>query len=267
MWCTLCGQDVPGRMAPDRTYRCSRCGGSVPAPSARPQDAPPGREGGKQASNPPGPSDAGLDLTAFDEWEFEEQFREFGQVLKPPLVGNPEERLTGSAAALGTRTLRIDSAHALPDGRHQPLRKDAASAEPVGHGSILGAASWLALSAGTMALVCGGVLLGWSIIGQRGELWTIGLPIALAGQIGLVVGLLFQLDRIWRDHRSAAAKLDEVDQKLHDLKSTTTLLGTAQSNPATAFYCHMAEGAPPTLLLSDLKSQLDLLAVKLSRES
>ena len=33
----------------------------------------------------------------------------------------------------------------------------------------------------------------------RQDLWAIGTPIILAGQIVLVLGLVLQLDRIWRD--------------------------------------------------------------------
>jgi hypothetical protein len=33
-----------------------------------------------------------------------------------------------------------------------------------------------------------------------------------------------------------------------------------------AFYSHLADGASPQLLLTDLKSQLDLLAMKMARE-
>jgi hypothetical protein len=89
------------------------------------------------------------------------------------------------------------------------------------------------------------------------------LPVALGGQIALLIGLLVKLDRLWHDNRRAAAKLDVVDEQLHELKTTTALLGTGQGSP-TAFYSHLAGGANPQLLLTDLKSQLDLLAMKIS---
>ena len=114
-----------------------------------------------------------------------------------------------------------------------------------------------------MAFVCGIVLLGWSFAASRQELWAIGTPIALAGQIALLIGLVLQLDRLWRDGRNAAAKLDTVDEQLHELKTTTTLLGTTHG-PSATFYAHLADGAGPQLLLNDLKSQLDLLAIKLA---
>ena len=81
-----------------------------------------------------------------------------------------------------------------------------------------------------------------------------------------MVGLVLQLDRLWHDNHAAAAKLDNVDQQLHDLKATTTLLGTGQGPAASVFYSHFAGGAGPQLLLTDLKSQLDLLAMKIAQE-
>lgn len=116
-----------------------------------------------------------------------------------------------------------------------------------------------------MAFGCGLALLGWSAYSGSRELWTFGAPIVLAGQIALVLGLVVQLDRIWRDSRRAAARLQTVDEQIHDLKTTTSLLGTTHG-PSAAFYAHWAGGAGPDILLSDLKSQLDLLAVKLAKQ-
>jgi hypothetical protein len=124
--------------------------------------------------------------------------------------------------------------------------------------------AWGALSLGTMAFVCGGILLGWSLVAGRHELWTVGMPAALGGQIALLIGLVLQLDRLWHQSRHAAAKLERVDEQLHELKATTTLLGTSHASPGGAFYAHLAGGAGTDLLLSDLKAQLDLLALKIS---
>ena len=117
-----------------------------------------------------------------------------------------------------------------------------------------------------MAFVCGGILLGWSVVSGRTELWNVGVPIALCGQIALLLGLILHLDRLWHDSRQAATKLDQVDQQLHELQTTTTMLSTGHNSPGSAFYSHLAGGAGPQILLSDLKSQLDLLAVKIGRE-
>ena len=53
-----------------------------------------------------------------------------------------------------------------------------------------------------------------------------------------------------------------VDEQLHDLRTAATLPSAAHG-PSGAFYAHWAGGAGPEILLADLKSQLDLLALKL----
>jgi hypothetical protein len=125
---------------------------------------------------------------------------------------------------------------------------------------------WTALALGLMAFVCGAVLLGWSWAVGRNDLWNLGLPIALVGQFGLLLGLLWQFDGLSEGNRQAADKLDDVDERLDDLKKTAALISSAHSSPAQAFYVHMAGGASPHLLLADLKGQLDLLAVQMANE-
>ncbi len=117
-----------------------------------------------------------------------------------------------------------------------------------------------------MATICGAILLIWAIVSDRGELWAIGLPAAIVGQVALLIGLVLQLDRLWRDNRSAVAQLKRVDVQLNELRTTTTLISSGGASPGSAFYSHLAGGAGPHLLLNDLKGQLDLLAWKLSRE-
>jgi hypothetical protein len=100
----------------------------------------------------------------------------------------------------------------------------------------------------------------------RQELWVVGLPAALAGQIALLIGLTLQLDRLWRANRKAAAKLDTVDEQLTELKASTALPSMPPAPAASLFYSHLASGASPQLLLTDLKSQIDLLAMKIASQ-
>ncbi len=93
------------------------------------------------------------------------------------------------------------------------------------------------------------------------------MPIALAGQVGLLLGLVLQSERIWHNSRYAVGKLDHVDSQLHKLKQTTSMLGVTHGSAAQAFYAHLADEADPHLLLADLKGQIDLLAVTLSKRS
>jgi hypothetical protein len=126
---------------------------------------------------------------------------------------------------------------------------------------------WLLMLCGIMAFACGAVLMGMSLAQGRSELWRMGLPLALVGQCGLIVGLVLQLERVWQNHRRANDRLREVDEHVSDLKLTTDLLSTSQSGPSQAFYHHMAGGANTELLLADLKGQMDLLAAQVARRS
>ena len=241
MWCKDCRQDVPAQTSGEKSgFCCPRCGGSI---------------GGDPLSTP----DAAL---AYDSWEIDEQLRHIERVLhtakendrQPPSIERPE-------------TIRFDLPHADPTAWHMPARNSGRRQRPktAGRGTGSETLIWLVLLLGTMSFVCGGILLAWSMIAGRPELWSIGLPIAIGGQIVLLMGLVLQIDRLWFDNRAAVAKLNDVDEQLGELKVTTTLLGTSQGPAASVFYSHFAGGAGPQLLLADLKSQLDLLAIKLAQ--
>jgi hypothetical protein len=89
-----------------------------------------------------------------------------------------------------------------------------------------------ALSLGLMAFVCGGVLLGWSVFSGRNDLWNIGLPIALAGQFGLLLGLLLQLDFLGEGSRQSNDRLEEVDQRLDRIQQTAFEQAAFQQAPS-----------------------------------
>ncbi len=260
MWCTRCQQDVPAQPSPKSgELCCPRCLTEFQRepPGVRPAEEPTPVE----ASPPESPG------KAFDSWEFDEQLRQIGR------------RLGGSRADGGQvkdhlkrEILRLDPPHLTTPSWHVPDRP--ATKPPrrkpgrrLARKTTGGSLAWSALSVGTMVLVCGAILLVWAVASDRGELWAVGLPAAVIGQVLLLVGLVLQLDRLWRDSRAAAAKLSKVDVQLHELRATTTLMGTGGASPGSAFYSHLAGGAGPHLLLNDLKGQLDLLAMKISQES
>jgi len=250
MWCSTCQQDVPAQPSPKTgELRCPRCSVDL-----------------RQESAGPDTKDSDRAATVrFDPWEFDEQLRHIGRKLRHGSDGNAwsETQLKREVARLDPPHLDLPSWHVPkpePNVRRRRQRRRTARAKPSG------SLAWTALSVGTMVLVCGAILLVWAVVSGRGELWAIGLPAAIVGQVVLLVGLVLQLDRLWRDSRTAAAKLDHVDVQLHELQTTTTLMGTAGASPGSAFYSHLAGGASPHLLLNDLKGQLDLLAMKLSRE-
>ena len=266
MWCKVCQQDAPGIRSRDRGQLCcARCGTELPGSGQPAAGAPSGV----------GADESPAERPRYDSWETNERLRHIDRVLHcettrpaPPHLASPQ----GSAR-------RIDAAEESPRGWHAGESLADRSANRVGMSDRAGSVArrrasdwgdralamgvWLALSLGIMALVCGGILLAWSAIAKRPELWSIGLPIAIVGQVALLLSLILQLDRIWHNHRSTAAQLDDFDGQIHDLRSAAAMLTTTHSSPATAFYAHYCGGASPDVLLTDLKSQLDLLAIKI----
>jgi len=246
---------VPGAATTEGVFHCPRCGGSLCANTG--DSAGDSHCCGEEAV----PDDA-ASTVEYDGWELDQQLEHIHRVLARGKTDDPRLK-----TAYQQEVSRLDPPHAGPPQPHlRPTGKPAPApraprSKKSASRSFL---TWTTLSLGTMAFVCGGVLLGWSLLGDRAELWNLGMPVALGGQIALLVGLVLQLDRLWHDSRHAAAKLDEVDEQLHELKTTTTLLGTGHLSPSSAFYCHLADGAGTELLLSDLKGQLDLLALKIS---
>ena len=176
------------------------------------------------SSAPPPASARAEEIPSYDNWEFDDQLWHIAQALQ--VDATPGHRREKGDVR---ETTRHDRAHDALNPRHAPPM-------PVSHqrksdihsgsiaGSLLALLIWAALSLGTAALVCGGMLLGWSLWTGRGELWKIGLPIATGGQISLLIGLVLQIDRIWHDNHRTVAKLDEVNEELHDLKTTANLI-------------------------------------------
>ena len=128
------------------------------------------------------------------------------------------------------------------------------------------ALAWCILAMGLATFACGAVLLGWSFIAERDDLWPLGLPLALVGQAGLIIGLMLQLDGLWQSSHQTSQTLTELDNELDRVRHATTLLTTTKNASAQSFYAHMAEGATPQLLLADLKGQLDLLAQQMDKK-
>lgn len=265
MWCKQCQQDVPGLVSAEAgSYCCSRCKAEVSDPAASPANDADSEPIDFRAL--PDAGCAGDEPPRLNDGELEERLRHVERLLRI-------DQGTGSGSqckgACHHRAIRIDAAHDAKAQWHYPKAARAKAARKragsrAAAGPRLPLLTWTALALGLMAFTCGGVLLAWSTATGRQDLWTIGLPIGVAGQVVLLIGLVLQLDRLWHDTRHNAQKLHHVDEQLHDLNTTTTLLGSGSGGSGT-FYAHMAGGASPQLLLADMKSQLDLLAVKLGQ--
>jgi len=203
---------------------------------------------------------------AYDGWELEERLRHVERLLKldqphGPLRegGGERERFRVDTPDVGSTHWHYPAAARAKAARQRTLKASWTE-------SWLPLMTWAVLTLGLMASATSGVLLGWGALCGREDLWAIGVPVGLGSQIVLIVGLVLQLDRLWHDNRDTAQKLDHVDERLHALNKTTSLLGATHGSASSPFHVHMAGGASPQLLLADLKSQLDLLALKLGQE-
>ena len=254
MWCSNCQQDVPGLgSASGGALRCGKCGvETMVAPSQ------PATESGCSAEF----AHAIPQADAFAK-----------RILHLPALGNDDwaleaelrgvQRLVASLKSHEHQRPLIPESQAEPDSTSSRISTPAA-ARPQPRSNALG---WLILSLGLAVFACGAVLLAWSLIGQREDLWPIGMPLTLIGQAGLILGLVLQLDGLWNTSRMAAAALSELDGELKNVRQATTLLSTSHSGGAQSFYLHLAEGASPNLLLADLKGQMDQLAQQLAQKA
>ena len=210
MWCKHCRQDVPGiHSSASASLSCARCGAVLAAaaeaiPRAGLADAAEhgfdltGAAGGGSATEP-------------DAWELDQKVRRL-------------QAKTGSRRRIDRPSTPVAHVARAVPGRHvgAGMRAMRAPARAVlsqitAQGSIEHARLGL-LSLGLMAFACGVALLVWSFVERRDELWSLGLPIAVGGQVGLLLGLVLQLERVWQNSRDAVSRLERVDTQLQDLE-------------------------------------------------
>ena len=263
MWCQQCQQDVRG-VVTSGECRCVRCDTAIGGEAAR---QPAYNVGLEELAN------HGLDLSAvaaspaiadldWDDWALEDELRRVQRMLSA-LPSEPKSL----AARFGAL-----SEHDLPMHNWSPMQSLPPMAQPAVKPAVqpqksntITTVAWTLLSLGVMAFVCGGIMLAWSYFGGLERLWHLGLPIALAGQAGLLLGFVLQLDRLRQDNTRPVATVESVDERNLDRTQTTARIGTAHGSASQAFYAHMAEGASPHILLADLKGQLDLLALRMAK--
>jgi hypothetical protein len=270
MWCSTCQQDVPGLGSPSSggELRCGKCGAFMEAANQANIAAGDSTEPGSVAAACQADKVSLEKLLRSaplgeEDWALEAELRGVQRLL-----GSLKSRAPNSSALVSLHARHNSLAACHANSSEQLPETDVSSPaqsvamQPRGH-----AAAWVILSLGLAVFACGAVLLGWSLVGQREDLWPVGMPLALIGQAGLVLGLILQLDGLWSSSRKTEQALSELDGELRTVRQATTLLSTSYSGGAQSFYLHLAEGASPQLLLADLKGQMDLLARQMSRQA
>jgi hypothetical protein len=274
MWCHHCRQDVPA-IASGETARCAQCGRNLTRNTTESFSI----GGTEELANlgidlSASPADAvaistvEIPMAADDGWLLDEQVRHLQRRMHVPQAPLASQSISDHAdwsVDMASGDFWNTAAAAKPNS--SPHRSAAPRAPEIApkprRPSIV---AWSILSLGLMGFLCGGVLLVWAFVGHRNDLWSLGMPLALVGQFGLLLGLVLQLDNLWQANRRTAETLDVVDERLHEINHATTLLQSSHSSPAQSFYAHLAEGAHPHLLLADLKGQLDILATKMASQ-
>ncbi len=257
MWCKNCRQDTPGIRSPRQSgMRCGRCGAGLVSND----DTEPG------AHDSGHPAEVGIDLEtgpsastrSYEDWELDQNLRSLEARFGPW-----QRRHAAHAEPQASRQpqWRFDAPHmSIP--RPQTARRRRRADRPARRSSLVAhSVVWL----GLLTLVAGGGVLGWSLSEGRPDLWNLGLTIAAGGGGVFLVGLVWQLERIWRNSRFAVQKLRQLDSQIRQLEHTTSMLGVTHGSASQAFYSHMADGANPNLLLADLKGQIDMLAMNFAR--
>lgn len=264
MWCNNCEQDVPGIASlaeSEEVICCARCGESL---SGECEAGDSVSEATVQAVDSATSDFDSYDMPSWDDWELDEKLYDVDRLLSE----------IGTSTASGpNQQLAADAAHWPPQSAdalaEHPLvvaaRKQAEAKKPrrQKRSSWL---AWLVLGFSLMTFVCGSVLLGWSFFTDKTALWRVGMPLSLLGQAGLLIGLILQLEGLWQNDHEATDTLDDLDEQVQELRQAAAMLNATHSRPGQSFYLHMAEGASPHLMLADLKSQLDLLAVQLEKQ-
>lgn len=208
MWCTNCRQDVPGIASHDGLssngpLTCIRCGLVLAAGGESPASAASTAKNALEVAEiAAAPDLLGLPA-AFDSWELEQRLKRAKR-----LVNSAEATASRDGASIAG--LRVDPAQrAAGQGEREARLGDKCDSGRTLGDEWFSFFAWSALAGGLAAFTCGGVLTGWSIAAGRDELWTIGLPTLIGGQLTLVLGLILQLHAAWRAKMPGAESADK----------------------------------------------------------
>ena len=272
MWCGACQQDVPGVVASssDPSFCCPRCGKPLcRAASWRGQTPPPPPEMGKLSEVLAAEVDRGTyeDLPEFvelEDWEFEETIQEAERLVRS-VTRSPE---LGLAQLKHQRTdrshrQRTPASMCRPPDETTPVTSASTPTAPTQTNTSL---PWVVLAIGLGVFVCGAALMGLSLVNQRPQLWQLGLPMVLGGQMAVLAVVIWQLDVAWNSHRATFVALHALDDQLRRLREDWNHQREPERTDEQPFYRHLAAGAAPDVLLADLKRQIDVLSTHLARD-
>ena len=197
-----CGQDVPGSA---RAVTAGPVALAAHHDFRQPTRDPCGRPGwirrpwarlsaGRNALRLPNPSAARTD------WALADELRQLRLSLGPSASGEGRGRraFVRCACDAGCRRHPTPVGPALKSRSTNPLHSRAGRRG--GSPRRTSVFAWIAIWLGLTTFVCGVALLAWSISTTGPSCGRVGMPITLAGQFGLLLGLVLQLDRLRHDN-------------------------------------------------------------------
>jgi hypothetical protein len=208
MWCSTCQQDIPQLAAASGAeLRCGKCGTMLRSSldDALAGQTPAIEEAchAGQVENGPCEKLPRLPPLPDEDWALEAEVRGVQRLLSAlkARVDASAEPVRVHFPELAVSRQAVDGPP--PDESREIEEIEEIVASPAGRGH---SAAWVILSLGLAVFACGAVLLTWSQLGQREDLWPIGLPLTILGQAGLVLGVVLQLESLMGTARSSAAK-------------------------------------------------------------
>jgi hypothetical protein len=196
MWCRICRQDVPVVAgARGNAMACPRCGGRLGNACL-----------GGRATQLGAVADGGIDLTGqqfvevtgttppvdWDNWELSDRMQ-------------PVKRMASRSSVVRQRTpwdpehvVRIDTSHS--GRRHAENCSTVAddAIKPAAGSESRGPLAWLSLGLGLACSTCGALLAVTGLVESRNDLWNVGLPLVVVGQLVLLLGLALRLRQVKR---------------------------------------------------------------------
>lgn len=218
MWCKRCQQDVPAVAKSDDAsiIYCARCGTNM-----RRQEVE--RRDDCESDNSARPAEALTPCEEFEHWQWDEDLQEAERLIHAALAE------TANLAESDSHQPKAHAAIAATDSKTQPSgrRSRRQARRKTAGGSLL---STIVVGIGLSGMMCGGALLVWAHVATRSDLWNIGLPVALAGQAVLVLGLLVQLYRVFGIDAAQGGSSDaSADRSLPPQQAPLTAYPTAIS--------------------------------------
>jgi len=260
MWCSTCQQDVPGISSQETpgVLCCARCGISV-------HDSV---KNGQPNTDTPGDPQVfdwlEEDLSYWNSQPASDLPYEWG--LKDDVQSAQRLQRNLSSAWQTGSTAQATKSDDAPWSTTGAIRVaptpllTAPVAEPTTERATK-FASWSVVYLGLIALICGAALTAWAYVGGRGELWIVGIPTAVLGQIGLVVGLILQLDGLWQSHQRSSQSFALLDHRISDLRQTSTIFNPLhpQAYPPPHYPQMSREEAP-----MDLRREIERLSARVA---